>query len=259
MQVLTTSSFGSYPVNVAYSASSEGNPHSSCAATLSIPAATGTGSATSTISASPSGCSGIFGVYGNVGGATTQNAIDVVVPPDILIRELWGEANTQAATGDQVSELAVGNTIRQRFGDAQYFNGFNSCQDMANNNNRGFDGLDRCGTGCLSTVAHGTETTNAAYIYGGVNSPATDVADAKCFASPTPDDWNNHILPALQSKTVVYPAPLIQETGCFPQANRQIVYKSSIGNNVSYRGTQVPAFVFVQWRLPSAPAVIQIP
>lgn len=257
-QLTTTASVSGYSFNVAYSAQFLGNPHSTCQAALSIPSTSGSTTASSRMSA-PNGCGGIFTVSGVVGQSTTQNAIYAVTPPDILVRELWGEANAQAAAGDHVSELAVGNTIRQRFGDAQYFKGFNNYQDMANNNNRGFDGLNRCATGRLGSVAHGTETVNAAYIYGGVSSAATDVADAKCFASPTPNDWNLHILPTLQSGSTIYPAPLVQETGCFNQANRQIVYKSSVGNNIGYGGAQVPAFVFVQWRLPSSPAVIQIP
>ena len=154
-QMTTTASLSSYPLDVVYSAGLESNPHSTCAASVSIPEATGTGSATSNISASPVGCSGIFGVYGNVGGTTTQNAVDVVVAPDILIRELWGEANTQAATGDQVSELAVGNTIRQRFGDKVYFSHFNNYQDMnVGPYNQGFDGLSRCPPGCLRWNQH---------------------------------------------------------------------------------------------------------
>ncbi len=183
-----------------------------------------------------------------------------MAPPDILIRELWGEANGQVLAGDQVSELAIGNAIRQRLGDKQYFYSFNNYQDMnVGQYNQGYDGLGRCPSGCLSGVQHTTETLNAALIYGGVNTPATDVADAKCFASPTPDDWNYHISPALQSKTTVYPGPLAQETGCFFRANRQIVYKTSVGTNANYKGSVVPAFVFVQWRDPSYPAVIQIP
>ncbi len=257
LQIQTTSSLGSYPFSVNYSAPLEGNTNSSCAASLSIPDGTGTGSAASTISASPSDCSGIFGVYGNVGGTTTQNAIDIVVPPDILIRELWGEANRQAATGDQVSELAVGNAIRQRFKDGVYFSHFQNYQDMnVGPYNQGFDGLNRCAPGCLNAVQHATETLNAAYIFGGVSMAATDVADSKCFVSPTPDDWKL-ISAALQGQTTLFPGPLQVKPTCWDPTHRQLVYKSSIGSNAGYN-TPVPAFIFEQWRDPSWPAVIQI-
>jgi hypothetical protein len=248
VQMQTTSSIGSYPVNVTYSVLSEGNPNSNCGASLSIPDGSGTGSATSSVSASSLGCSGIFGAYGNVSGTTTRNAIDVVVPRDILVRELWGEANAQPTKmGDQVSELAIGNAIRQRFGDGLYFSHFHNYQDMnIGVGNQGFDGLDRCPPGCLSQVQHATETLNAAYIFGGVNNAATNVDDAKCFMSPTPPDWQK-ISAALQSQTTVFPTSLQQDAGCWDPAHRQVVYKSSIGNNAGY-SSPVPAFVFEQWR-----------
>ena len=203
------------------------------------------------------GCGGVFTVSGAIGQSATKNALYAVVPPDILVRELWGEANAQVTIGDQVSELAIGNAIRQQFGDAQYFPKFNNYQDMNTGTNQGFNGLDRCGTGCLSGVQHSVETINAAYIYGGINTPATDVADSKCFISPDPHDWQI-ISAALQTPTSVFPGPLHVKPTCWHVEHRQLVYKASVGNNAGY-ASPVPAFIFEQWRDPSYPSVIKIP
>ena len=246
-QIKTTSSVGSYPVNVTYSAPLEGNPHSSCAASLSIPNGAGTGSATSTISASPTGCSGIFGVYGNVGGTTTQNAIDVVLPPQVLIQVLYGEAHGQAVTGDSVSEPAIGATIRNRLGDTVYFPGINTYQDAITPSQ--FMGIN-------TSITTGTtpELNNAALIYGGVTTTAMDVANCKCFFTPDAAGWSQ-IQAALNSGTTILPA-VNSDPKCF-QSNRQFVYKSSIGNNAN--GNGAPAFIFEQWRKSADPAAIRIP
>jgi hypothetical protein len=48
--------------------------------------------------------------------------------------------------------------------------------------------------------------------------------------------------------------------GCFSKpsiTNEQFIYKTSIGNNAN--GNGAPAFIFVQWKKSSDPAVIQIP
>ncbi len=153
--------------------------------------------------------------------------------------------------------MAVGNAIRQRFKDGVYFSHFQNYQDMnVGPYNQGFDGLNRCAPGCLNAVQHATETLNAAYIFGGVSMAATDVADSKCFVSPTPDDWKL-ISAALQGQTTLFPGPLQVKPTCWDPTHRQLVYKSSIGSNAGYN-TPVPAFIFEQWRDPSWPAVIQI-
>ncbi len=258
VKVTPSSNFSSV---VGYPTTFLGNTDSNCQASLSIP--NGTTSSASSLSAGSS-CgdgSGIFTVSGSIGQSTTQNALYVVVAPQVLVRELWGEANGKVAAGDNVSELAIGNAIRQRFIDNQYLRGFNNYQAMTvapwvNQLN----GLGRCQPGCLTGVGlhHGTETTNAALIYAGVNTSATQVADSKCFVSPTPGDWNK-IQTALQMKTTLFPTPLDIAPTCWSAANRQLVYKTSIGNNASYPSSPTPACIFEQWRDSSSPAVIQIP
>jgi hypothetical protein len=150
--------------------------------------------------------------------------------------------------------MAVGSAIRNRFGDATYFPRFNYWQNMATYG--GFDGLGRCGSTCLNGANDSAAVTNAAFLFAGVNTTATDVADAKCFFSPTHSDWTT-ISQVLQSGKTLFPSPLNQDAGCWFPPNRQIVYKTSVGQNADGRG--VPAFLFEQYRLSSAPAVIQIP
>lgn len=258
-QLNTTASLSNYSFTVGYPTTFLGNTDSNCQTSLSIP--NGSNSASSSISASAAACSdgnsdgsGIFTAYGSIGQSNTQNALYVVVPPLILARELYGEAHGQIAVGDNVSELAIGNAIRNRFGDHTYFPAFNYWQSMATYG--GFDGLSICKTGCLNGADHSAEVTNAALLFVGVNTPATDVDGSRCFFSPTSPDWQK-VSQALQSQTTVFPGPLTQDSGCWVVPNRQIVYKTSVGQNADGRGA--PAFLFEQWRLSSDPAVTQIP
>ena len=246
-QITTTASIGSYPVDVIYSSPLETNPHSTCNASVSAPEARGTGSASSHISASPSGCSGIFGVYGNDGATTTQNVIDVVVPPQALIQVLYGEAHGQAVTGDAVSEPAIGSTIRNRFGDTVYFPGVNTYQDAITPSQ--FMGIN-----AAITTGTAPELSNAALIYGGVTTDAMNVGNCKCFFTPDATGWTK-IQAALNSGTTTLPAVNF-DPKCF-SSNRQFVYKGSIGNNTN--GSGAPAFIFEQWRKSTDPAVTRIP
>ena len=263
LQIITTASLNSYPLDVVYSSSFQNDPNSTCSndakhALLSINEGQGTGSATSNISASPSGCSGIFSVYGNVGGTTTQNVIDVVVPPQLLIQMLYGEAHGQAVSGDTVSELAIGAVVRNQFGDNVYFKGVNTYQDAIVA--KQFDSIKNCqaANNCVQT---GTipELNNAALIYAGIPMSAMNVAKAKCFFSPDADGWRNIQAALNNPKTTVVPYAKY-DPGCFSRpfkANEQFVYKTSIGANAN--GSGAPAFILVQWKNLTDPAAIQIP
>jgi hypothetical protein len=255
-QLNTVASLSNYSFTVSYPTTFLGNTRSNCQSSLSIP--NGSNSVSSNISASSS-CSdgsGIFTVYGSIGQSNTQNSLYLIVPPLILARELYGEAHGQIAVGDNVSELAIGSAIRNRFGDNAYFNGFNYWQNMTSQQ---FNGLQNCGIGCLSSVSHSAEVTNAALLFAGINTSATDVADARCFFSPSSADWQE-VSQALQSRTTVFPSPLSVNVKCWSAPNRQIVYKTSVPNNATCKSCAgAPAFLFLQYRVSSAPAVIQIP
>jgi hypothetical protein len=87
VQAKTTASLSTTPVNVTYGLVQFKNPYSTCSAGLTIPDGHGTGSATSTMSASAAGCSGIYTEVGAVGGTTT-NSFQIVIPPQVLIQVL---------------------------------------------------------------------------------------------------------------------------------------------------------------------------
>ena len=68
LQVKTTASLSTAPVNVTYGLFSFQNPYSTCSAGLSISEGHGMGSATSSMTASSPDCSGIYTEVGVVGG-----------------------------------------------------------------------------------------------------------------------------------------------------------------------------------------------
>ncbi len=92
------------------------NSNSNCYPTLSFSSGSGQGSVNSTITANSYPCGGIFRGAVLAGPAGhSSNAIEVVVPPEVLVQMIWGEANGQGAIGDNTSELAVGVAARNRF------------------------------------------------------------------------------------------------------------------------------------------------
>lgn len=120
--------------------------------------------------------------------------------------------------------------------------------------------LKRC-QAANTCVQTGTipEVSNAALIYGGVTTDAMNVANSKCFFTPDSSGWGL-IQAALKSPQQTIVPAVVGDPGCFARAsagNEQFVYKSSIGLNAS--GNGAPAFIFVQWKKPSDPAVIEIP
>lgn len=97
------------------------------------------------------------------------------------------------------------------------------------------------------------ELGNAAAVYSGTAN--VSVANARCFFSPTARGWTL-IQAALSSGATTIPT-VRHDPGCYPLSIRQFVYKGSIWNNAN--GSGAPAFIFVQLRNASDPAVIQIP
>src|SRR6185312_8746528 len=129
-QLKTTASVSNISVDEVYTSVFQGDPAGTCHAILSMPDGTGTGAATSSISASPAGCSGIFQVWG-AGGGTTTNTMEVVVPPQIMIQTEVGEAGAQTQPGDD-SMIALLLTARNRFGDKGFPKSFwRRCLDVA--------------------------------------------------------------------------------------------------------------------------------
>jgi hypothetical protein len=220
------------------------DPNSSCDANLSF-SGSGTGSVNSTISAGQAGCSGVFNAVAYDGPYGSNSSTQIVVPPQILIQMLYGEAHAQAASGDNVSQLAVGVAAQNRFSQA----GFGGSTWQAIINATQFQGL---ATGI--TNGPSPDLDNAAAVF--TSSSGVGVASAACFFSPDASGWTA-IRSALQSGTTQVPR-VNYDPGCY-SANKQLVYKQSVGLNVN--GSGAPAFIFEQYRANpgSDPAVVQIP
>jgi hypothetical protein len=231
------------------------NPNSSCNATLSVPNGSATGFINSPVSAGQAGCSGIFSVRARANGVDSLNTSAVIVPPQILIQMLYGEANGQprkAVNPDFVSQPALGVATRNRFaqtgwgGVTTYQAAITPLQFM----------------GIATSVLNGPdpELRAAAEVYSGVTN--VSVLDAGCFFTPTVSGWNA-IQAAYQNQDAQVPSVSF-DPRCY-QADpvnypygRQLVIKTTIGLNAS--GNGAPAFIFERPRpQASDPAVIEIP
>ena len=179
------------------------------------------GTVNTVVAGSPTGCSRIAdNVRAVVGSTQSSNFAKIVVPPQVMIKMVVGEAGGQPDDIDQQAILVVSTKQIWRW-------------DVSG------------------------ELGNASGVFTG---QVTDiVAGSKCYWSPTNTQW--HIVQStLQSGTTTFPAG----TGApawWTTNKRQIVYKASIGLNVS-GGSQyanAPAFVFVRQRQSNQAAAIQIP
>lgn len=144
-----------------------------------------------------------------------------------------------------------------------YFPGVNTYQDAITASQ--FDSINRC-QAAGTCVQNGTtpELSNAALLFGGVTTAAMNVDNAKCFFSPDGNGWSA-IQNALGNSKITIVPTVTGDPACFSyyvngqlhKENEQFIYKASVGNNAS--GSGAPAFIFVQWKKSSDPAVIQIP
>ena len=252
--ITTSVSPSSAPFSVSYEPVFWGNPHGSCDIWLQVDSGTGVGSINSPAhkqSSSPWDCSGIYFVTATAHNSSSNrqsgNSTLVVLPPQQLIQVLYGEAHDQTQIGDNMSQLALGAVIRNRFADPGHFGGVTTYQAAITPGQ--FQGI-------ATQITNGPfpELLHAAGIYTGAFDP--DVAGATCFFSPTHNGWVA-IQNALNSGTTTVPT-VASDPQCYLSA-RQFVVKSSVGNNADGRGA--PAFIFLRQRTnPSTePAVIQIP
>jgi hypothetical protein len=187
-----------------------------------------------------------------VSGRSSSNSTQVVVPPQILLQMLYGEAHGQAAIGDSVSQLAAGVTARNRFSQPGWFSGVTTYQDAITGSQ--FESIRTC-LAQNNCIPNGPtpDIDNAAAVFAGTTT--VSAANAGCFFSPSHEAWLT-IQAQLQSPNAVL-TRVPNDTGCY--GNRmQYVVKQSVGSNADGRGA--PAFIFVQERDPSSsPAVIEIP
>ena len=168
-----------------------------------------------------------------------------VVPPQILIQMLYGEAHGQAVIGDTTSQLAIGVAAYNRFAQPAYFSA--TTWQVAINLQQ-FNG-----TNYSITNGPQPDLEDAGMVFADVSG--VSVGSAGCFFSPTSSGWTA-ISAALASGTSTLPS-VQYDPGCYP-SGRQFLVKTSVGKNAN--GSGAPAFIFEQLRTnPSAAAVISIP
>lgn len=229
----------------AASASLLSNPSSASNATVSLsPPGSFTGNDPWTISVSGTNSpSGIFSATACASTACSQNSSTITIPPQVLIQVLYGEAHGQAVSGDTVSEPAIAASIQNRF------------------NNSGFGSpttwqaivISSQYNGIATSITNGQqpELTVAVSAYDGVSSDI--VAGSPCFFTPDSAGFAA-IQSAFNSSATTVPT-VNYDPRCYG-SNRQLVWKTSIGNNIHLQG--VPAFIFERAKVGSA-AVVQIP
>lgn len=165
-----------------------------------------------------------------------------------MIRMVVGEAGGQSGDIDQQAILV---SARNRFGDRDFPGGRTATWQAVLIPSQYYGASDPTENGPEQ------ELRNAAEVF---TSQIDDiVGGSKCYWSPTYAQWQI-VQAALQSATTQYPTG----TGgpvCYQANKRQIVYKASIGPNISGGPlyANAPAFVFVRERPPSQPAAVQIP
>lgn len=226
------------------------NPNSSCSVNPTFSQNGGAGSVNTIVTAAPANCSRIFdNVRAQVGQTVSTNSVKIVVPPQIMVKVIVGEAGGQPGDTDQQAIIVTG---RNRFGDSGFPGGTTATWQAVlvpaayyGANNGTTNGPDQ-------------ELRNASKVFTGEIGDI--IGGAKCYWSPTNSQWSI-IQAALQSGTKQFPSGT-GVPGCWQNQKRQIVYKASVGLNVSGGNnySNAPAFVFLRL-LPhnNDPAVVQIP
>jgi hypothetical protein len=245
------------PANVSFSPAfplvGTGNVNSSCTSSLSFPnPPTGQGTVYAPVTASggASSCSGLFNLEATAYGAYSAQS-QVVVPPQILIQMLYGEAHGQAVSGDTTSQLAIGVATQNRFSQTSYFSGVTTYQAAITPSQ--FNGISY-------SITNGPEPDlqDAGEVFASITG--VSVANAACFFSTNAAGFT--AIENAYNNPTQYPGyPVAQsDPHCYANTSygAQIVWKTSIGLNVN--GNGAPAFVFEQLRTSStAPYVVKIP
>jgi len=231
----------------AFSWGMQSNLNSSCNATLGFSSNSGGGSVNTTVTASPAGCSGVFNAVSVVGPRTSSGSTQIVIPPQILIRFMVGEAGGQ--TGD-MSQLAIASSAKNRFGDSNFPGGSTATYQAVIIPGQYYGASD--GT----TNGHEPELTNAVSIFTGTTGDI--VGGAKCYWSPTAAQWSV-VQQALAGGATQFPANT-GAPGCWDGQPRQIVRKTSIGaNNRGGAYAGAPAFLFLRESSAGSVVVVEIP
>ncbi len=249
-QITSTVSVAAMGFTPAFSVGLQENPNSSCQATLGFSNDSGTGSAQTTVTAGEAGCSGIFNAIATTGGKVSTGSTQIVVPPQILIKMLVGEAGGQTAAGD-MTQPAIGVAARNRFDDPDFDSPSTYQAAIVPEQ---FEGLNNP---VANALENGPEPplTHASGVFS--NAIGAIVENATCFWSPTTAEWTI-VQAALDSGTTTFPEN-VGDPDCYLPNERQALVKTSVADNASGgESAGAPAFLFIQQRDSTAPAVRRI-
>jgi hypothetical protein len=239
-----------YTVSFSISRRSPSPPGTYCDASLAIPESSGNGTFNAPVTASAPNCSGDFSVT----GSGTENVINVVVPPQALVRQMMGEARgfseKPSLDPNQVAQRSVGIAAKNRF-TLPGFGGYMTWQDMqAAGQIATWNVLD----GPLIVI------DNAVAVYTGLVG-SSFVGGASCYWSPTTTQFQTiHNQYQASPNSTALPSNT-GKPNCYTQPGQyaQIVWKISEPDNTLPGFIGAPAFMFIRQRNASDPAIIQIP
>ena len=241
-QITVTVAPSSLQFTASFGSSRYENPYSSCGASLNIPNAAGTGSATANVTASPKGCSGAFSVVASVGGVGANSPTTVYVPPQVLIQMMQAEAG---GTLNSTLMQGLGDVATNRIESALFYN-------IPNGSNTNYQNTITDGQFATTSTPNGilpelNLSVNVFLSAGGA------FCDALAFWTPTAPQWSV-VQAAWQSGTTTFPSGTGAPTYLSSQwatSNQQIIYASNVGT----QSNGAPNFLFLGWRSPSNVAV----
>lgn len=230
-----------------------GNSNSNCQADLTATGQQGTGTATAAVTAAnPSqespqnSCSGIFSVE-VCSPAQASSPTDVIVPPQAILLQMFGETVGAYDGSTNIPELSVAWAGFNRFaysGQTYLFNGVSTWQALIDSGNVADRGTP--------TNGQEPELDNAVAVFTGAGGDIT--GGATCYWSPT-NTQMGAVQAAFQSQTTAFPSGTGAPT-CWGAATygAQIVWKTSMPNNLVPGYQSAPAFLFMRARPSSSRA-----
>jgi hypothetical protein len=242
---------------IAYSPGLISNYASNCTAKLSFANGQSSSTVVTASSAAPTGCSGasgVFNVYAAV-NSTTTNYINIVVPPQIMIQTLVGEAGAQTGAGD-ASMPSLLLVAKNRFGDTAFPGGAAGTWQAVLIPEQFYGASDQTPDGVTP------ELDDAASVFAGTTSVSIP-SGCEGYWSPTNgqystlESWTSKQAGSITDAN--WPA-LVGAPRLWNGQPKQAVIKRSIANNMLTGKSSAPAIVLFQLAPSStSPAVITIP
>jgi len=213
------------------------NPDSSCAVSLSIPGASGSGSISSNVTAAPAGCSGLFSVVASANGVASGNATTVNVPPQVLIQMMEAEAG---GTGNGTLMQALGDVAQNRIHSSLFNPPYSNYQNTVVS-----------GQFALSFTTTGIEPELDSAV-GTFVGTSGRFCNGLAFWTPTSTQWQT-VQSAINSGTATFPAGTGAPTfSSWSTQNQQILFANTVGT----QSNGAPNFLFLAQRSSTQPAAV---